>query len=121
MYRTKMAMADGAHHGINFANLLIHCANAVDVFDIHLHITTGSTNADDFMPTRQGRYCSCAHSTGGTHDDYFHHYILTEACIEIIRKTPSVFGTQPHKGNLFFSDFNSGLRAVKLQPRRPIS
>jgi hypothetical protein len=70
-----------------------------------MHITTGSTNADDFMPTRQGLYCGFANGTGGTHDNYLHHYVLTEAC----------------KGNLFFSDFNSGLWAVKLQPKRPIS
>ena len=75
MYRTKMDMADTAHHGINSAHLLIHCANAIDVFDIHLHITTGSTNADDFMPTRQGLYGSFANGTGGTHDNYFHHDI----------------------------------------------
>jgi hypothetical protein len=65
-------MADSAHNGINSANLLIHCADAVDVFDVHLHITTGSTNADDFMPTRQGLYGSLANGTGGTYDDYSH-------------------------------------------------
>ncbi len=51
----------------------------LDVFDVHVHITTGSAHADDFMSTRQGRYHSFANGTGGTHDDYFHHYILTEA------------------------------------------
>ncbi len=35
---------------------------------------------------------------------------------------PMVWGGQPHKGNVFFSDFNSGLWAVKLTPkRRPVS
>ena len=34
----------------------------------------------------------------------------------------SVFGPQPYKGHVFFSDMNSGLWAVKLRPRsRPIS
>ncbi len=75
MYRAKMDMADSAYHGINSANLLIHCANAADVFDVHLQITTGSTNADDFMPLRQGLDCSSANGTGGTHDNYPHHYI----------------------------------------------
>ena len=82
MYRTKMDMADSAHHGINSANLLIHRANVVDVFDIHLYIATGSTNADDFMPIRQGFYCSFANGTGGPDDNYFHHDFLTEACGE---------------------------------------
>ncbi len=31
---------------------------------------------------------------------------------------PMVWGPQPYKGNIFFSDFNSGLWSVKLQPRR---
>ena len=31
---------------------------------------------------------------------------------------PMVWGPQPHKGNIFFSDFNSGLWSVKLLPRR---
>jgi hypothetical protein len=31
-----------------------------------------------------------------------------------------VWGPQPHKGHVFFSDFNSGLWSVKLvPPRRP--
>jgi hypothetical protein len=35
---------------------------------------------------------------------------------------PMAWGPQPHKGNLFFSDFNSGLWSVKLMPKgRPIS
>lgn len=35
---------------------------------------------------------------------------------------PMVWGGQPHKGHVFFSDFNSGLWAVKVTPkRRPIS
>jgi hypothetical protein len=97
MYRTKMDMADSAHHGIDSANLLIHGANAVDVFDVHSHITTGSTNADDVMPTRQSRYCSFAHSTGGTHDDYLHHYILTETCMVIIHSTREPTARRAHR------------------------
>jgi hypothetical protein len=31
---------------------------------------------------------------------------------------PMVWGPQPHKGNVFFSDFNSGLWSVKLLPPR---
>jgi hypothetical protein len=32
------------------------------------------------------------------------------------------WGPQPYKGNLFFSDFNSGLWSVKVRPTtRPIS
>ncbi len=35
---------------------------------------------------------------------------------------PMVWGGQPHKGNVFFSDFNSGLWAVRVTPkRRPVS
>ena len=35
---------------------------------------------------------------------------------------PMVWGGQPHKGHVFFSDFNSGLWAVKVTPkRRPVS
>jgi len=34
-----------------------------------------------------------------------------------IPNAPMTWGPQPHKGNLFFSDFNSGLWAVRLQPR----
>jgi hypothetical protein len=35
---------------------------------------------------------------------------------------PFAWGAQPHKGYVFFSDFNSGLWAVKLTPRtRPVS
>ena len=34
----------------------------------------------------------------------------------------SVWGGQPHKGHVFFSDMNSGLWAAKVMPRnRPIS
>jgi hypothetical protein len=33
-----------------------------------------------------------------------------------------VWGAQPHKGHVFFSDTNSGLWAVRLLPKgRPIS
>lgn len=35
---------------------------------------------------------------------------------------PNVWGPQPYKGHVFFSDFNSGLWAAKLQPKgRPVS
>ncbi|MEJ2541102.1 MAG: Ig-like domain-containing protein [Gemmatimonadota bacterium] len=35
---------------------------------------------------------------------------------------PMAWGPQPHKGQLFFSDFNSGLWSIRIQPRdRPIS
>ena len=35
---------------------------------------------------------------------------------------PMAWGPQPHKGNLFFSDFNSGLWSVKVMPKgRPVS
>jgi len=30
---------------------------------------------------------------------------------------PMAWGPQPHKGNLFFSDFNSGLWSIRIQPR----
>jgi hypothetical protein len=33
-----------------------------------------------------------------------------------IPNAPMVWGPQPHKGNIFFSDWNSGLWAVKLEP-----
>jgi hypothetical protein len=37
-----------------------------------------------------------------------------------IANAPMVWGPQPHKGHVFFSDFNSGLWSVKLvPPRRP--
>ena len=36
--------------------------------------------------------------------------------------SPMAWGAQPHKGNLFFSDFNSGLWSIRVQPpTRPIS
>ena len=35
---------------------------------------------------------------------------------------PNVWGAQPYKGHIFFSDFNSGLWAAKLHPKgRPVS
>jgi Bacterial Ig-like domain (group 2)/LVIVD repeat len=37
-----------------------------------------------------------------------------------IANAPMVWGPQPHKGHIFFSDFNSGIWSVKLvPPRRP--
>ena len=39
--------------------------------------------------------------------------------IGIMPNSPSAFGAQPYKGNIFFSDMNSGLWAVKLQPKTP--
>ncbi|RMH12027.1 MAG: hypothetical protein D6701_14105 [Gemmatimonadetes bacterium] len=39
-----------------------------------------------------------------------------------VANAPMVWGGQPYKGHIFFSDFNSGLWAVKLKPKgRPIS
>ncbi|MGD8495192.1 MAG: hypothetical protein PVF05_03320 [Gemmatimonadales bacterium] len=37
-----------------------------------------------------------------------------------VPNTPMTWGPQPHKGHVFFSDFNSGLWAVKLEPRREL-
>lgn len=34
----------------------------------------------------------------------------------VIANNPMVWGPQPYKGNIFFSDFNSGLWVVKLKP-----
>lgn len=34
----------------------------------------------------------------------------------VIANAPFVWGPQPHKGNIFFSDWNSGLWTVKLEP-----
>ena len=36
-----------------------------------------------------------------------------------IPNSPFAWGPQPHKGTIFFSDFNSGLWAVRLVPRKP--
>ena len=33
---------------------------------------------------------------------------------------PFVWGAQPYKGHVFFSDYNSGLWAVKVTPRKPL-
>ncbi len=76
MYRPEMYVADSTHHRINSANFLIHRADTVDVFDIHLHITAGPANADDFVPTGEGIHCSSTNGTGSTYDDYLHHDIL---------------------------------------------
>ncbi len=35
-----------------------------------------------------------------------------------VPNTPFVWGPQPHKGSIFFSDFNSGLWAVRLKERK---
>jgi hypothetical protein len=37
-----------------------------------------------------------------------------------VANTPMTWGPQPHKGNLFFSEFNSGLWAVRLEPVREL-
>lgn len=37
-----------------------------------------------------------------------------------VPNAPMTWGPQPHKGHVFFSDFNSGLWAVKLEPRREL-
>jgi hypothetical protein len=36
-----------------------------------------------------------------------------------VPNSPQVWGAQPHKGTIFFSDYNSGLWAVRLKPRQP--
>ncbi len=39
-----------------------------------------------------------------------------------VANAPMAWGPQPHKGNLFFTDFNSGLWSIKLAPKtRPIT
>lgn len=39
-----------------------------------------------------------------------------------VANAPMAWGPQPYKGNLFFSDFNSGLWSVRIRPKgRPIS
>jgi hypothetical protein len=37
-----------------------------------------------------------------------------------VANTPMTWGPQPHKGNVFFSEFNSGLWAVRLEPKREL-
>ena len=37
-----------------------------------------------------------------------------------VANTPMTWGPQPHKGNVFFSEFNSGLWAVRLEPNRSL-
>jgi hypothetical protein len=37
-----------------------------------------------------------------------------------VANTPMTWGPQPHKGNVFFSEFNSGLWAVRLEPMRSL-
>lgn len=37
-----------------------------------------------------------------------------------VANSPMTWGPQPHKGNLFFSEFNSGLWAVRLNPVREL-
>ncbi len=37
-----------------------------------------------------------------------------------VANTPMTWGPQPHKGNVFFSEFNSGLWAVRLDPTREL-
>ncbi len=40
----------------------------------------------------------------------------------LLPNQPNVWGPQPYKGHIFFSDFSSGLWSVKLQPKgRPVS
>jgi len=34
-----------------------------------------------------------------------------------VANAPMAWGPQPHKGNLFFSDFNSGIWSIRIQPR----
>jgi hypothetical protein len=37
-----------------------------------------------------------------------------------VPNAPMTWGPQPHKGHVFFSEFNSGLWSVKLEPRREL-
>lgn len=38
-----------------------------------------------------------------------------------IANAPMVWGAQPHKGHIFFSDFNSGLWSIKMpEPPTPV-
>ena len=37
-----------------------------------------------------------------------------------VANAPMTWGPQPHKGNLFFSEFNSGLWAVRIDPAREL-
>ena len=37
-----------------------------------------------------------------------------------VANAPFTWGPQPYKGNLFFAEYNSGLWAVKLLPRRQV-
>lgn len=37
-----------------------------------------------------------------------------------VANAPMTWGPQPHEGHVFFSEFNSGLWAVKLEPRREL-
>ena len=36
-----------------------------------------------------------------------------------VPNSPFVWGAQPHKGHIFFSDFNSGLWSVQIEPVLP--
>ncbi len=38
----------------------------------------------------------------------------------VIANAPFTWGPQPHKGNLFFAEYNSGLWTVRLQPREEL-
>jgi hypothetical protein len=37
-----------------------------------------------------------------------------------VANAPFTWGAQPHKGNLFFAEYHSGLWAVKLKPRETL-
>jgi hypothetical protein len=71
-YPTEMTMPYCTHHRIDFADLLVHGPDTVDIFDVHLHIAAAATNLDDFMATRQGVNCRLAYGAICTYDDYFH-------------------------------------------------
>jgi hypothetical protein len=73
-----MNVPDGTDYSIDFSNLLVHSANAVDVFDIHLYIAAASANADQLMPASECIRCRSTDGARRTHNDYFHINFTTE-------------------------------------------
>ena len=73
IHSAKVTMSDSRYHGIYPADLLIHFANAIYVFDIGLDITARPTNSDNFMSARKGINDSLANSAVCTNDYDFHY------------------------------------------------
>jgi hypothetical protein len=69
---TEVTMPYCAHHRIDFADLLVHGPDTVDIFDVRLHIAAAATNLDDFMATRQGVNRRLAYGAIRSYDYYFH-------------------------------------------------